>query len=193
MSKELTIQKSLAPVVDQALALTIKTADDMPPAVELLSKLNQFNDRIVEEREKVTKPLNEALKAERARWKPMETANQSAIDHIRNEMSAYQTAETKRQKAQEAKIAADLASGKIKKIETAVKKIEAVKTPDKEVATTAGLVQFRETATLKILDINLIPREYMIVNEKEVLASLKAGKVVPGAEIELVQVPVNYR
>lgn len=193
MTKELTtIQKSLSPIVDKALSITIKKPEDMVEATTLLSKLNSFNDRIKEEREKVTAPLNEALKAERARWKPAESANLEAIDYIRAEMSRYQTAQIAIQKAKEHAIAEKLTSGKIS-MDKAVAQIEKVKTPEKTVTTDAGAVQFRETAILKIWDYTMIPNEFMLPDEKKILATLKEGKKVAGCEIEMIQVPVNYR
>lgn len=191
-TKELTIQKQLAPIVDKALSITIKTQADMPLATEILSKLNSFNDKITEEKERITKPLLEALKVERSRWSPMEKANQSGIDHIREQMSEFQTAEYNRKKAEEKKIADKLSAGKIT-LDKAVEKFDKIEELQKEVATEVGLVQFRETPTLKITDSMAIPREYLIVDEKELLLALKKGKVVPGAEIVIIQTPVNYR
>lgn len=186
------IQRQLAPVVDQALAITLKTAKDLPPAVELLSKLNQINDKIKAEKERITKPLLEALNVERSRWKPMELANTEAIETIRTKLSDYQTAEMAKQKAKEAKITEQLKEGEID-LDKAVEKMERVKTPDKEVATAQGLVQFRETQVLKIWDHTMIPREYLLPDDKAILAALKAGKKVEGCEIEIVMTPVNYR
>jgi hypothetical protein len=188
----ITIQKELSPIVTRALGTTINRESDMPEAVELLSKLNQFNDKITEEKERITKPLMEALKVERSRWSPVEKQNTIGIDHLRSQMSLYRTAEMNKQKTEEAKIAQKLTDGTIN-IDKAMKAIEKIKVSEKEVATDAGLVQFRESQVLKITDELAIPREYLVVNEKEVLTALKAGKVVTGAMIEIVVCPVNYR
>ena len=192
MSKEIIIHKQLAPIVDKALSLKIKVQDDMPVAVELLSKLNQFNDKITEEKERITKPLLEALKVERSRWSPVEKANQSGIDHIREQMSEFQTAEYNRKKAEEKKIADKLSSGKIT-IDKAISKFDKIEELQKETATTSGLVQFRETQVLKVTDPMAIPREYLVVDKKTLLQALKNGKVVRGAEIVIIQTPFNYR
>lgn len=189
---EIVIQKELSPVAKKALALEIKTAEDMPEAVELLSRLNKFNDRIIEEREKITKPLNEALKVERARWKPIELENQGAIDTVRAKMTVYQTAVVAKQKAEELKLSTKMADGKISP-KLADKKFGEIVKAEKEVATPVGLVQFRETQILKVTNEKLIPREYLEINEKKVLDALKDGKVVAGAEIEIIQTPINYR
>lgn len=188
------IEKELVPIARRAMVLHITNAEEMKEATIVLSQLNQFNDRITEIKEQVTKPLNQALKAERARWKPIETENEGAISILRKKMSAYQTELVNKKREEEESIARRIKPGTGNlSIEKAAEKIEALGIVEKEVATAVGLVQFRETATLKILDINLIPREYMMVNEKLLLQDLKEGKVVGGAVVEMIQVPVNYR
>ena len=188
-----TIEKELPLIAEQALVFTIAHDVDMKKAVTLLSQLNKYNDRITEEKEKVTKPLNEALKAERARWKPMELQNQTAIDAIRLEMTRYQTELTNQRKADEQRIANAVASGKIKKIETAVKHIDALDIIEKNHSTEAGDVQFREKKQLLITNVDEIPREYMLPDEIALLRDLKAGKQIDGVTLETVQVVVNFR
>jgi hypothetical protein len=191
-TNELTIQKQLAPIVDKALSITITKQEQMPEAVEILSKLNQFNDKITEEKERITKPLLEALRVERSRWSPMEKANQSGIDHIREQMSEFQTAEYNRKKAEEKKIADKLSSGKIT-IDKAISKFDKIEELQKNVVAQSGLVSFREEKRLKIVDINSIPREYMIPDEKLILKALKEGKEIVGCIIEIIQTPANFR
>lgn len=187
-------QKSLAPIAEQAQTLEIVSADTLKTGVEILSQLNNFNDKIVEEREKVTKPLNEALKAERGRWKPLQTMYETAIESLRTKMSQYQTNLVKAQKEAEAKIAARVGEGKGHlKIETAVAKLADIKTPEKEVSTDKGLVQFVNTPTLKITDATKIPDEYYELNESKLLIDLKAGKSIAGCEIKIIQTVRNYR
>ena len=189
-----TIKKQIIPVIEDALTLKIKSQADLVTATEILSKLNKFVDKVTEEKEKVTRPLNEALKAERARWKPIENQYTEAIETVRKLMTDYQTNLVKQQKEEEMKIAARIGEGKGKlRIETAVKKLDAITKAEKEYAKTEGLVQFAEQKVLKITDLSLIPRQYLIVDEKAVLEALKAGQSVPGAELDTIQVPRNYR
>ncbi len=188
------IEKNVSPIVLQATALSITDSATMSKAVVLLSNCNKYMDSVTEEREKITKPLNEALKAERNRWKPIESNLDEAISTIRGKMSAYQTEQVRIQKEAEIKIAQRIGEGKGKlKIETAIKKIDTIAVPEKEVATGAGLVQFRETQSLKITDESLIPREYLIVDESKLLKALKLGSPILGAEIEILQTPCNFR
>lgn len=187
-------EKKLIPIVEESLKIKVVDDEGLVMATEILSRLNKLNDMITEEKEKVTVPLNEALKAERARWKPLEDSYKKGIEWLRGQAGAYQTAKLKKQREEEAKVAAKMAQGKID-INKAGDKLVKIEEESglKKVATDSGKLSFREVDTLKITDENKIPREYLIVDEKKVLEALKAGKVVAGCEIEVVAQPINYR
>ncbi len=189
-----TIKQSLSPIAEQATSLEIIDDSSLKEAVTLLSQLNQYNDNITQEKERVTKPLNEALKAERSRWKPLETLYTDAIASIRSKMTIYQTNLANTLKYKEESIANRIGTGKGSyTLETATKKLESLPTLSKEHATEQGLVQFREKKQLKITDVDLIPRPLLMPNEAVIMEFLKRGDDVPGCEIETIQVPVNYR
>lgn len=192
--KELEIIKEIQPLAFKAQSLEINNPESLKEATSILSRLNKLNDSVDEERSKVLRPLLEATKAERARWKPAEEYYKSAIEAIRLKMTQYQTNLVQENKAKEEAIASRIGEGKGSyKFETAVRKIENLPTIEKETATEEGLVQFREKKQLKVTDITLIPDLYWRINEELILNDLKNGLPVPGVEIEIIQVPVNYR
>lgn len=188
------IEKQVSPIVQKAESLKVKDEKTKKAASLMLSELNVQRDRVIAEKERITKPLNEALKVERNRWRPIENILDTAISSLRNSLSDYQTEEVKRARAEEAKIAARAGEGKGKlKVETAVAKIEEIERPDEKVVTDAGMVRFREDQILKIVDEKAIPREYLVPNEALILNDLKAGKSVKGCEIDIKLVPINHR
>lgn len=195
MNKELIpLKKKIDVLANQATTIVIKNDDDLKIAVEILSQVNHYADTVKEKKELLTKPLNLALKNARAMFSPLEDVYTEATESLRAKMAQYQTLKVAERREEELKIANRVRDGKGGiKVETAVKKIEALKVVEKEVSTNAGLVQFRESKVLKILDINLIPREYLSVNESQLLKALKEGKNVEGATLETIQIPVNYR
>lgn len=195
MSTQLTtIQKSVTPITKQAEDIVIDSPETMAEATELMSKANKTMDNIKAEKETVLAPLREAAGAEKKRWKPLEDVLKPAIAMLRTKAGAYQTAEAKRVREEEEKIAARVKAGKGNlKMETAAKKASAIVKPEEAVSTSAGTLKFRAKKQLKIVDETKIPREYLVVDEKKLLEALKAGTEVAGAEIEEVQVPVNYR
>jgi len=186
-----TIQQEVGSVGRIAV---IKDKDDMLKATETLSKLNVLMDRLVEEKEKITKPLNEALKEVRNKYKPVETVLESEIARIRSVMSVYQTEQVRIQKEEEAKIASRIGEGKGKiKFETATKKMSEIERVDNIVSSDVGTVKFRTDKVLKVVDMNLIPDEYFDLNESKLLKVLKAGVVVAGAVLEDKLIAVNKR
>jgi len=188
------IQTELSPIVTKARSIVVKDEKTMQSASLMLSELNKKADMIDEEKQKVLAPLNLARTAEINRWKPVLSTLETATDYLRSTISSYQTAEVKRVREEEIAIANRVGEGKGKlKVETAVRQIENINTPDHQVATEAGLVKFREDKVLKITDETKIPREYLAINEKKLLEALKGGVTVPGAELDIKMVPVNFR
>jgi len=188
------IQTELSPIVTKAKAIVVKDQKTMEVASQMLSELNKKADMIEEEKQKVLKPLNQARTAELNRWKPVLGILDTATDYLRGTISSWQTAEVKRVREEEQAIANRVGEGKGKlKVETAVKKIEEIDTPDHQVSTEAGLVKFREDKVLKITDEKKIPREYLMIDEKKLLEALKGGVIVAGAELDIRMTPVNFR
>lgn len=188
------IQTELSPIVTKARSIVVKDEKTMQSASLMLSELNKKADMIDEEKQKVLAPLNLARTAEINRWKPVLSTLETATDYLRSTISSYQTAEVKRVREEEIAIANRVGEGKGKlKVETAVRQIENIEEPEKQVATEAGLVKFREDKVLKITDETKVPREYLMINEKKLLEALKGGVTVPGAELDIKMVPVNFR
>ena len=187
-------QKKAETLLTKAEAIVIDSVESMKEGTELLSLINKNVDSIKGEKEKITKPLNEALKAERGRWKPVEDLLKPLIIGLRAKMNEYQTKMIKEQEAEEAKIAARMKKGKGNfKADTAIRKMGEVDAPDAKVEADAGSVGFRRKEILKITDEKLIPGRYRVVDEDAVFAALKDGKTVAGAILDFEMVPVNKR
>lgn len=194
MTTEIKIQQEVYPIVQQANTLNIKSVEDMTRATDILSTLNRFTDKIKEERERITRPALDIIAEERARWKPIETPVVKAINNLRTKISAYQTAVIAERKAQEEKIASRVAPGKGNlSVASAVAKLANIPAVVKTVETQAGVLKFRTDFVLTIINADLIPREYLSVDEARVKSALKEGKEVPGARLVERQVPVNMR
>lgn len=192
--KETQLIKKLEPLANRADTLEIIDSTSMIEATQILSRLNKLNDDIELESNKVLIPLKEAQKAEKARWAPAIQYYKAGIEQIRLKMKTYQTNLVNTQKLQEQSIVAKIAPGKGHlSLDTAIKKIEELPDIDKTTSTDEGSVTFVETKTLKVIDLSLIPDMYWQINEKELLNDLKAGQIIPGAEIEIIQTPRNIR
>lgn len=194
-NKQLTVlKKTISTVALQATSLEIHTKEDMKTAVEVLSVLNKYADSVTDKKELLTKPAYQIIKNAKEMFSPIQNIYETAIESIRSKMSAYQTEQMRIAREEEKKIADRVGEGKGKlKVETAVKKLSEITRPADNVATEEGDVKFREDKKLKIVMASLIPREYLVPDEKKILNDLKEGKTVPGCEIEIVQTVVNYR
>lgn len=193
--KEIEIAKPVQTIVTKVKTeYKIASADDMTKASEWRVQLKAELKALTTHKETKTKPMNAALAAVRADYKPFETQLETALAIIDRAMSSYQTAETRRVQEEEAKIAARVGDGKGKlQAETAVRKMDEIEKPETKVAVTGGATAFRPHQQLKVTDMTKIPQQYFDLNESRLLLALKNGSVVPGAEIEIVQIPVNAR
>lgn len=188
------LTKQVAPIVLQATELEIIDAASMTQATEMLSVLNKKNDQITDEKEKITKPLNQALKVERSRWKPLETTLEEAIGIVRRKMSAYQTEAKRIADIEAAKIAARVGEGRGKLTpETAVRKLGEIDAPAATVASDAGSVAFRTVKHFEVMDFSALPDNYKLADESAIRTAMKQGVEVPGVRYYETQEPVNSR
>lgn len=175
-------------IVDKGLLLVVTDKKTLEQASDIRSQAKKYLKDLTAEKEKVTKPLNDALKAERARFKPLEEKAEKVIKYLDRQMTEYQTAEAAKAEAAKEKIAARIGDGKGKlQIETAMNQISNVETPDEVI----GNTQFVTAYELIVTDIKAIPDEYLKIEVRTLALTqaLKAGTVVPGAELREVKKP----
>lgn len=175
-------------IVDKGFQLVVADQKTLEQASEIRSQAKKYLKDLTTEKEKVTKPLNDALKAERARFKPLEEKAEKVIKYLDRQMTDYQTEVARKAEAAKEKIAARIGDGKGKlQIETAMNQIANVETPDDVV----GNTQFVTAYELIVTDIKAIPDEYLKIEVRTLALTqaLKAGVVVPGAELKEVKRP----
>lgn len=192
-TQEITLQAPVVAVLEHVGAV-ITSPEEMERQVANLSLLNKELKRITTHKETKTKPLNAALKAVRADYKPFEDQLESAITVTRKNISKYQTEEKRRADEEKAKIDARIGEGRGHfTMETAQRKADEVATPDAVVETSAGKVSFRTVRKFELVDIKQVPHEYLEVNETAVRAALKDGTELPGFRYFDEEVPINTR
>lgn len=188
------LQKEVSPVVAKAQALEITDAASMAEATAMLSTLNRVNDEATDSKEKLTKPLNAALKEIRSRYKPLEDIVGDAIDIIRGKMTKYQTEAKRIADKAAADIAGRVGEGKGHfKSETAVKKIAEIERPPQAVATAEGVVKFKTIRKFEVMDMALLPMEYHLADEVAIRKAMMAGTELTGVRYYTEQVPENTR
>lgn len=162
-------------------SLKIESEDDYKVALETGK---QFKDRlgvITKRKEEITKPLNAALKSVRDLFKPIETAGEEALSVIKTKMLAYTNEQTRKAEEAKAKLADRVERGTMKE-ETAVRKIDEIKTPEKTVKSESGSATTKVLKKYRVVDKSKIPLEFLEPDMTAIKASFKDGKPVDGVE-----------
>jgi hypothetical protein len=170
----------------------ITTDTEQEKAADILTKALHFQDTVVAEKEKLTKPLNEALKEIRGRYKPVEDRLNTIISTLRTGIGSYQM-----HKLAEAKRIAEEKAQQVVSGELSIDDAIGDEGGDMEISgsikTVAGSVSFRKVQKLEITDASKIPRTYLIPDEKKIIEGLKAGKSIAGCCLIEVQQVVGKR
>ncbi len=192
-SKEIVVsEKEFSPIEKKVQSLKVVDEKSKVVAAGYLKQAKDVLKKVVDFKEKKTKPLNEALKVIRAETAPVELRLKAVIDSLTRSLTVYQTEETRIADEKAAKIAARVGEGKGKlKGETAMAQINELDTPSRVVATDAGVVGFRKQSRLEVFDETLLPREFLMPNLPAINNALKLGGEVPGARMVIDQIPVN--
>ncbi len=177
-TKEVEVFKSqVLELEKQAVKFPIASPEDNAKVIEFKAKLNKLGKEIKAEKEKATKPLNEALKKVREWWAPLEKAVEARDNEVGKALLVYK----QQVEAQEAKIAKRVETGTMK-IETAERKIQELPQIQKTTNTADGQVQFRKVPMMRIIDENLIPDKYWVIDIVALRKDVVGGEIVPGAE-----------
>ena len=191
MTTEISLQKEVNTILPN-VGKPISSPEQMELRVGNLSLLNKELKRITAHKEEKTKPINAALKAIRADYKPFEEQLESAIALERKCISVYQTEQKRIADAEAKKIDDRIGEGKGKfTMATAARKSGEIERPEEVVKTNVGQVSFKTVRKFELVDIKLVPHEYLEVNETLVRSALKENKELPGFRYFDEEVPIN--
>lgn len=192
MKKENKQETSITLPDEASVAISIKTPEDMPRAVSILSVLNKALDHLIEQKNLLTKPANQILKEVRARYKPYETKLENKIAEIRQEMIEFQTRQVAINAKKEQELAEKVASGKLS-IERAADKLNALPEVVNNTEVAEGSVQFKAVKCFSVEDLSKLPLEYHLANDTKIRAEMTAGRELPGVKYWQEQRPYNSR
>lgn len=179
------VSKDLETFVSLAEKQKVETEEDYQNATEMLLKVKAAEKRAEEEKNKVLKPLKEAVKAETNRWKPLEAVIEKINSILRPRMKKYIDAKEEKARQELAKLQKDIDKGRIKNGTTIAKREDEIysSVPATTVHTGSGASNVRKVAKLKIVNPELIPDEYWIIDEVKLRKDVVTlEKTVPGAE-----------
>ncbi len=182
-----TLAEQAVDIGNRAAALIVKDEATLAEAGDIRLEGQRILKQLETRRKFFVDPHNAFVKAINAFYKLPGDTITNAVAMLGSRMVAYSNEVDRKAREAEAKILAD----KRTTAETKSAKIAAVPEAPKVVRSETGSVSFRIDKRLKIVDALLLPREYLLPDEKFILAALKAGKSVPGAILEDVKVPVG--
>ena len=162
-------------------SLIIKNEKDLAEVAKIRAGIKEVKKQIKDKKEEITTPLNTALKNVRALFAPLEASCEEATEVLDQKYIAYNRQIEEARRTEEAKLAARVEKGTLK-METAVKKIEAIAEAPKHIATDKGSMTITKRKNFKVVDINKLPIQYHLANESEIRRAMYAGTQLPGVE-----------
>ena len=190
------VPKVIEQKVENALAiverhLVIQTDEQLTEVVEIATNIKKLSKFVTAEKEKITKPLNDALKAARTLFAPYEANLAEAEAKLKTAMVKYHNEQEAKRKLDEERIAARVEKGTMTE-KTAVKKIEDLGTEKKTVTVENGAVQFKQVRKVRFSSISHLKEEemvwlarngYIVWDEVKTRKDALAGTVIPGVEV----------
>lgn len=182
----------------QITTLVIKDQASYETAATLLKSIKDIGKMAEEARKKITTPLDAAKSAVMDLFRPTSTAVDNLEKHLKSLMIAYVNEEERKRKAEEEKLrkiaeaaeakerkrleeqaAKALANGKTDKAEELSQRAATVNRVAPIVASTVQKVSgvsMKQNWKARVIDINAVPRAYLIVDEKKLDQIAKATK-----------------
>ena len=153
-----------------------------------LQNLKKVEKFVTEKKEGITKPLNEALKNTRDLFRPIEDKLYVIKTYLNSQMLDY----NRKLLAEQAKREQE-AIAKIQEANAKGEEVDMVKVTKKVENVVQKIVQIRtmKIKKLRILDVALIPKAFIVPNEVLIKESFKNGIPVPGCEMYEEEVAVN--
>jgi len=166
--------------------ITVKTEADMIRAAEVLTNVKKLGKFVTQEKEKITKPMSESLKAAKALFAPLEDDLDQAETTLKRAILAYQRDVEAERARKEASIAQRAEKGQLRP-ETAVKKMEELGEAQNKVNTGSGSIAFSKIKKVRVTDEAKVPDRFwtldMVAIRKEALAAGVIGEAFPGIEV----------
>lgn len=193
------VQPRVTELEAHALLLKITTPEAEQKAASMLVEVAAASKVVKEKVESITKPLNEALKATRAVFKPAMEKLDALDSQLRRNIIEYRQLAS-REAEQKRLAAAQLADEAAKKgnhaealhhatVAVSVQAPARVVQASMAVAQGASNIKHAQVAsrkrwTFKVVNVKKIPREYMEPNEKVIRAAISSGlREIAGLEI----------
>ncbi len=162
---------------------TITNDDDLVAVADQINVIKQLKREIRAEMEKYTKPAQAIINEARAKYLPLEKICDEAESQLKAKVAEYMDAQEAKRLKEEEKIVAKIEAGRMKE-ETGIRKIEELGNEVRTIQTENTQLQRRKVRVAYIVNAELVPDEYWIIDEVRVKRDALAGKLIPGVEVK---------
>jgi len=189
MKVEKEILNLTLPATIKAETLVVRSEEDVEEGSNLLRKIKDAEIIIEDKRKSFTAPLNKSLKEINKTFKEMTLPLVEAREEIGKKILEWRRIERNRIE-DEMRIANDKAEKeRLEAIETSPEieekdypAVEVIEIP--EVKKTMGNTQVRKYWTYEIIDIDKVPKEFMVVDDLSIRRVIRYGeRIIPGLKI----------
>lgn len=158
------------------LPTVITSQEEYDATYEIGKKVATLLKNIDTKEKSITKPINDSLKEIRNLFKPFKTQVESVSDELKKRRQLFIQAEEAKKQIEEERIAKRVEKGTMRE-DTAVTKLATIE--ETKTDTRGGMTS---VLRVKVLDIKLIPAEYLIVDESKIKQAYRDGVTVEGVE-----------
>lgn len=186
-----SVVKSVSDVTEnlaETSRFTINSQPTFEKAKERLIEIKSIKKVISEKKDSVVKPLNEALKNVRSLFKPVEEKIDVIENYLKDGVLSYQRKLNEEIAKREAEALKKIKEQEAKGEEVNMDKVVA---PIQRVENKIEAIKTRKVKKLRIVDVNLIPRDYLLPDEVKIKTALIQGVEVSGCEIYEEEIAVN--
>ena len=185
------IKRQVTTAVNRANDITIDSVESLASAADILKAVKDAGKVVKTEKEKITKPLNDALKSARDLFRPIEDDLKTGERIIKDKMVDYEAEVEAERAKQAAKLEARVEKGTMR-VDTAMRKMDDLETVDQTIKGTKGSVTYREVRKVKVVDPTKIPLKYMM--DERVIAAIETAvrtDVLNGTKVDGVEIKIE--
>lgn len=162
---------------------SVQNDADLAKISDVIKGIKTFTKKVQEEMDKFIDPAKQIIAETKAKYDPYLKTCLNAEQALKAKAAIYMEQKEKERIAAEKKINDDLESGKIKKVETAVKKLEKLPEQQTSMKTENSGLSMKKIKDIEIVDFNLVPKEYWTLDIVKVKKVALAGIEIPGVKV----------
>lgn len=162
---------------------SVQNDADLAKISDVIKGIKTFTKKVQEEMDKFIDPAKQIIAETKAKYDPYLKTCINAEQALKAKAAIYMEQKEKERLASQKKINDDLESGKIKKVETAVKKLEKLPEQQTSMKTENSGLSMKKIKDIEIVDESLVPKEYWTLDLVKVKKVALAGIEIPGVKV----------